>query len=303
MADPSTDDLYRILGVPRTATKEQIQAAYKKKARALHPDVNKSPDAEDRFKEVAAAYAILKDDDQRRRYDHHGFRKKPSPNAARPPPRPPPGFTPKDFGFGDVRFEDIRVDTDDLRNPFDYFMRRERQRKRKKRKREVQLKISLEHAYQGATLNMVLDLPTDLGTTETHRIRLKIPVGAKAGDRMKLKNPECIVILAFDDDDRYAIDGRDVTTHLKISPWEAALGSKVACTTPAGPVHLKIPEGASSGQKLRLRGKGIPMKVGRPGEPGDLYVILEMVGPKRLTEEERKLFERLSEVSRFNPRE
>jgi len=305
------EDLYGLLGVSSTSTQDEIQAAYKKKARQLHPDVNKSPDAEDKFKQVAAAYAILKDPDKRRRYDTFGFAKGPTGGGttSRGAGRTSgahrytgqAGFRPGDFGFGDVRFEDINIDSDDLKNPFDFFMRRE-ERRRQKKEREVRLAISLAHAYKGTTLNMVLDLPTPLGRTETKRIRLKIPKGAKEGDRLKLKDPECVVVLAFEEDPRWLVEGRDVHTTLDITPWEAALGGKVTFETPGGPVTLKVPGGASSGQKLRLRGKGLPLKPGKEGTPGDLYATLRVVVPSQISDEEKKLYERLRELSDFDPR-
>ena len=299
MADARTQDPYRILGVPRNATRQEVHAAYKKKARELHPDVNPSPDAEERFREVAAAYAILKDDEQRRRYDRFSF------GAHGTPPRQRARrqrYSPRDLGFDGVRFEDVNVDVDDLKNPFDFFMRRERRRANRPKQREVQLKIALAHAYNGTTLNMVLDLPTELGSVETRRIRLKIPKGAKEGDRLQLKDPECTVVLTFEPDPDFEIEGRDITTRVLVSPWEAALGREITIRTPGGPLKLKVPAGASSGQRLRIRGKGLPRKAGRDGAPGDLYVSLEITVPKSLTPEEQALFEQLADVSAFDPR-
>ncbi len=309
MADTDGQDLYKLLGVARSATKQELQAAYKKKARKLHPDVNKSPDAEDRFKEVAAAYAILKDAEQRKHYDTYGIHRKPSSRNRGPSPqaRPPsgrasqPGFRPSDFGFGDIRFEDINIDSSHLKNPFDFFMRREERRRRTK-EREVNLKISLKHSYLGTTLNMLLDLPTELGLTETKRIAIKIPKGAKDGDRLKLKDPDCTVVLSFDPHPQWLVEGRDVHTTLDISPWEGALGGKVTFITPGGPLTLKVPPGSSTGQKLRLRGKGLPLKPGRPGDPGDLYATLRIMSPRNLSGEQQRLFERLAEISSFDPR-
>ena len=163
MGEDAQEDLYAILGVSRTATASEIQAAYKKRARELHPDVNKSPDAEDKFKSLAAAYAILKDPEQRKRYDRYGFNLRPT-GASSPPKnrgaRSGRKYRPQDFGFQDVKFEDINLDLDDLSNPFDFFLRREQRRRRSSPKsREVQLAITLENAYRGTTLNMLLDLP------------------------------------------------------------------------------------------------------------------------------------------------
>ena len=307
MAALDEENLYKILGVRSSATQSEIQAAYKKKARELHPDVNKAPDAEDQFKQLAAAYAILKDEKQRARYDKYGISGSSS-SARREPPRPPPRrpsgprkkYTARDFGFNDINYEDIKVENDDLKNPFDFFLRREQ--KRRKREREVQLTISLENAYRGTTLNMVLDLPQDDGRTDTRKIKLKIPPGAKDGDRLKLKDPEVTVVLRLEPHPRFDVDGRDVSSTVDITPWEAALGGTVDVTTPGGSVKLRVPEGTSSGQKLRLRGQGLPLKPGRDGSAGDFYVTVKIVVPKNMSTKERELFEELAKVSAFDPR-
>ena len=308
MGEDSQEDVYAILGVPRTATQAEIQAAYKKKARALHPDVNKSPDAEDKFKSLAAAYAILKDPEQRKRYDRYGFNLRPTSGAAgaKNGPRTRTSgrkYRPQDFGFQDIKFEDINIDLDDLSNPFDFFLRREqRRRKTPAKEREVQLTITLENAYRGTTLNMLLDLPNDLGQVDTRRIKLRIPSGAKEGDRLKLKDPEVTVVLKIEPHPKFELDGRDIRTQLSLSPWEAALGASVEAETPGGSVRLKIPPGTGSGQKLRLKGQGLPQKPGRDGPSGDLYVTTRIVVPKELSDRERELFEALRDESGFNPR-
>lgn len=307
MGEDAQEDLYAILGVPKTATQPEIQSAYKKKARELHPDVNKSPDAEDKFKSLAAAYAILKDPEQRKRYDRYGFNLRPSSTTGRSESKTRGSagrkYRPQDFGFQDVQFEDINIDLDDLSNPFDFFLRREqRRRKGPSKVREVQLAITLENAYRGTTLNMLLDLPNELGQVETRRIKLKIPSGAKEGDRLKLKDPEVTVVLKIEPHPRFELDGRDIRSTLEITPWEAALGATVEAATPGSSVRLKIPPGTGSGQKLRLKGQGLPQKPGRDGPPGDLYVTTKIVVPKSLTDKERELFEALRDASAFDPR-
>ena len=307
MGEDAQEDLYLILGVPRKATQSEIQSAYKKKARELHPDVNKSPDAEDRFKSLAAAYAILRDPEQRSRYDKFGFNLRPSSPNAGPTTSTRRGtgrkYRPQDFGFQDVKFEDINIDLDDLSNPFDFFMRREqRRRKNQKKEREVQLTISLEQAFRGTTLNMLLDLPNDLGQVDTRRIKLKIPSGAKEGDRLRLKDPDITVVLKIEPHPRYSLEGRDIRGTLEVSPWEAALGASIEATTLGGSVRLRIPAGTGSGQTLRLKGQGLPQKPGRDGPPGDLYMITKIVVPKTLSDRERELFEALQNESQFDPR-
>lgn len=319
------DDPYAILGVKSTATQAEIQAAYKRKARELHPDVNRAPDAQDRFRELVDAYETLRDEERRARYDafgHAGARGGPDgygrPGSARAstqrrrrrPPPPGAGRSP----FADLGFEDIRVGDDDLRSPFEDILRRERTKRRtassagavagepRRREREVNLGIPLESAYTGTTLDMSVDIPDDRGIKRTHTVRLKIPEGAKNGDRLKLKDPEITVVLRIETPEDVEVDGRDVRISVELTPWEAALGGEIEVPSPKGPLRLRVPPGTSTGQKLRLRGQGIPLKPGREGDPGDLYVKVKIVVPPVLTEEEREAFERLRAISTFQPR-
>src|SRR5439155_26484650 len=130
------------------------------------------------------------------------------------------------------------------------------------REREVQLGITLEQAFNGTTMSVTLEAPAvDGATRETQRFKIKIPPGAKEGDRMKLKEPNVIVVLKIDAHARYELDGRNVNTTLDIAPWEAVLGVDVEMASPGGQtMKVKIPPGTSSGQRLRLRGLGLPVK-------------------------------------------
>lgn len=304
-----SSDPYALLGVKRSATQAEIQAAYKRKARELHPDVNTASDAEDRFREVVNAYELLRDEEKRAQYDTFGTSEPPPRTTQRRRRRPPPPGTGRN-PFADLGFDDIRVGHDDLKG-FEEILRRERGRRRSdassaprraKKEREVHLGIPLEHAYTGTTLDMSVDIPDDDGTKTKHTLRLKIPQGAKNGDRLKLKDPEVTVVLRLEPPEDVEVDGRDVRTSIELTPWEAALGANIDVPSPKGPLRLRVPAGTSSGQKLRLRGQGIPQKPGRDGEPGDLYVRVKIVVPTVLTDEEREAFEHLQSVSTFDPR-
>ncbi|MCK6545247.1 DnaJ domain-containing protein [Myxococcota bacterium] len=318
MATESPENLYAVLGVGKTATKEEIQSAFKKRARELHPDVNKAPDAEERFKQLVGAYEILRDEEKRKRYDLFGGlngnaqRPRPKYDTYQPPggPGPRPSSTAGAPGAGGPGGAKTKDDFDDLfgfgfgedgstSNPFDYFLRKSQKKKPKKPEREVKLTIPLEQAFNGTTLSITLEEP---GTKETQRFKIKIPQGAKEGDRLKLKDPPIIVVLHIEPHPRFELDGRDITTTLELSPWEAVLGADVDAETPGGSVKLKVPPGTSTGAKLRLRGQGLPVKPGKEGEPGDLYVKVKVVVPRELSDKERDLWRQLSELSQFNPR-
>lgn len=291
MAANTNESLYAVLGVTKTATQEEIQAAFKRKAKELHPDVNKAPNAEELFKRLVGAYEVLKDEEKRRRYDALG-------TAQRKPPRPPrSGGRDAPPGFGDGA--PGGPDLDDFgASAFDYILRR--QQKKPKKKREVQLQIPLEQAYNGTTLSITLEAP---GSKEQQRFRIRIPQGAKEGDRLEMKEPNIIVVLHIEPHPRFELDGRDITTTVDIAPWEAVLGADVMVPTPGAAVKLKIPPGTGAGQKLRLRGQGLPVKPGKDGEPGDLYVKVRVVVPRNPTDRAKELWAELRDASAFNPRD
>ncbi len=282
----SGQNLYTVLGVPSTATQADINAAYKRKARELHPDVNSAHDAEERFKELVAAYETLGDEEKRARYDAFGRLRDKKQNHRTRGRRGPMG--------GATGFENFHFTQEDLHTPFDFFLRKERARQRRPRERELALSIPLEQAFTGTTASVVLP--------SGQKYRIRVPPGAKTGDQLKLREAHASVTLTIEPHPIFSVDGRDIRRSLKVAAWEAALGTAVEVETPVGSVRLKIPPGTSSGQVLRLSGQGLPQKPGRPGDAGNLYVEIKIILPKQSTEKERMLWEGLKQASDFDPR-
>ncbi len=316
-------DYYASLGVARDASQDEIQRAYRKLARQYHPDVNKSPGAEDRFRQIGEAYEVLKDPDRRRRYDQLGADYKAGQDF-----RPPPGWQPTggqrrqaDFDFGDLGGDGAGGFSDFFeslfgsgRSPFSAGRPSAKPRTRRGQTQEASLTISLTDAYHGATRRISLDTievgPDGDQVHATRTYDVKIPPGTTDGSTIRLKGQggrgsdngaagDLLLHISIALDPRFRLDGHDLITTLPIVPWEAALGAKVPVATLDGEVLVSIPPGSQSGQRLRLRGKGLPQ---RRGEHGDLYAELKIVVPKEVTPEARALYEQLAKQSNFDPR-
>ena len=293
-------DYYEVLGVPRTASADEIRRAYRKLAREYHPDLNKESGAEDRFKEVSEAYDVLRDSDSRTRYDRVGPNWRAA-GADRGSGRDGAGR--QDFGdvrveFGEGDFGDIFESLFGARNSrrgFDGFQNRGVDE-------EAELELSLEEAASGASRRI------SLGPDRAYDV--KIPAGVRDGQRIRLAGEgsrgvgdgpsgDLFLRVRLRPHPRFRLEERDLLVDLPVTPWEAALGASVEVPTLTGTRHVKLPAGSSSGRRLRLRGAGMP----RPhGEKGDLYAIVKVMVPKKPTAQERELFERLAEVSSFDPR-
>ncbi|HWN59848.1 MAG TPA: DnaJ C-terminal domain-containing protein [Streptosporangiaceae bacterium] len=317
------DDFYQILGVPRDASQEDIQRAYRKLARTYHPDVNHDPGSEDRFKEVSEAYDVLSDPQTRRRYDAFGrdFRQVPEDvdpetwrraragarrgagagAGARAGQTGPGGFTFTEGDLGDI-------DLDDLLGGI--FGGRFSGARRgwgpiPGADQEAEIELTVEEAYRGGHRSITLssdgirrsfDVTIPAGVTDGQRIRLA-GQGGRGSDGAP--NGDLYLIVRIAPHPRYRLDGRDLSVELRLAPWEAALGTSVAVDTPGGEVKVKVPGGTSSGRRIRLAGRGLPNS---KGKPGDLYAEARIMVPARLSRAERRLFEQLAAESDFDPR-
>lgn len=287
--------LYQALGVPKDASADDIKRAYRKMARKYHPDVNTDLEADAKFKAASAAYDVLRDPEKRAAYDRYG--------ADWDQPRPEADQrrdTGRQGGFG---FDESDLEGDMFR---DFFGQRFGGGGRMKRDQHAVVEIALEDAFTGAKKTLTLQSPTIDATghvtMQTRRVDLSIPKGVLPGQQLRLRGQgdaggDLLIEVAFQPHPVYNIEGRDLYVTLPVTPWEAALGGKVKMPTPTGPVDLNIPANARQGQKLRLRGRGMPA-----ARNGDLYAILQIVNPPKLSAEARDLYQQLARTQSFNPR-
>jgi curved DNA-binding protein len=340
-------DYYDVLGVARNAPQEEIQRAYRQLARQYHPDVNKDPGAEERFKEVAEAYDVLSDPETRRRYDAfgHDFRQVPEgvdpdtwararagggaragagagagagargarggrrragfgggPGFGGGAPGGPDDATWEFSGFGGA--DDI--DLEDLFGGI--FGGRAGGRRgfgpMPGADQEAELVLTVEEAYRGGRHSITLE-----GPEGPRNYDVDIPPGVLDGQRIRLAGQggrgtggapgDLYLVVRIAPDSRYRLEGRDIHVELRVSPWEAVLGTTVALDTPGGEAKVRVPPGSSSGRRLRLKGRGMP---NARGPAGNLYAEVRIMVPSRPTPEEVRLFEELAAVSTFDPR-
>ena len=303
-------DYYETLGVARDASADDIKHAYRRLARKFHPDLNKEPEAEARFKEVGEAYEVLKDPEKRAAYDNVGKRWQAGDE------QPPPGWdSGYEFRGGGAEFGGFGDHSDFFEA---LFGRRGAQAHRhappRAQDHHAKVLIDLADAYRGASRSIRLQMPAvdaqgHVSLSE-RQLDVAIPVGVREGQHLRLAGQgatgfgggppgDLYLEVAFRPDPRWRADGRDVYLDLPVAPWEAALGADVDAPLPDGSVvRLTVPPGSAPGRKLRLKGKGIPGKT-----PGDLYAVLQIALPPAADDAQRQAWRELARVhGGFDPR-
>jgi curved DNA-binding protein len=325
-------DYYKVLGVERGAGADQIKTAYRRLARKYHPDVSKEANAEEHFKEVQEAYEVLRDPEKRAAYDQLGSNWK-SGEQFRPPPDWGSGFefsggpggdgarrgrpftgggAEGDGGFAREDFSEFFSSLFGGGSPFAQAGARGGRAARGGRDHHARLDVSLEEAFGGTSRTFELKHPEvkSDGTVElrSRTVRVTIPAGVTEGQLIRLAGQgepapaggeagDLYLEVHVEPHGLFQLDGRDVTLTYSVAPWEAALGAAVTVPTLGGSVEMHIPAGSQSGQKLRLRGRGLP---GQP--PGDEYVQLKVVLPPASSPEAKSLYEEMRRKLNFDPR-
>lgn len=315
-------DYYEVLGVGRDATQAEVKKAFRKLARKYHPDVaDDKTSAEEKFKEINEAYEVLSDPEKRKKYDALGAHW----NGQAPPPpagggystagggKEPEGY---EFEFGGTGFSDF----------FERYFSGGGARRAagygggfasaagNTRGQDIEgdLMVTLEEAFSGSMRTISLrKADPRTGQVVTNEVQVRIPAGIGEGQRLRVpghggggtgggEDGDLFLRVRLAAHPDYRVNGHDLYCDLELAPWEAVLGTKISLRVPGGKsVQLKIPEGTTNGDQLRLRGYGLP----KPVAPGDLYIEVSISAPPAAVGEERLLWEKLRDVSKFKPRE
>jgi curved DNA-binding protein len=311
-------DYYKALNVAKDASQEEIKRAYRKLARKYHPDVNKDPKAELKFKEINEANEVLGDAEKRKAYDSFGSNWQAG-QEFRPPPewntrQQRGGFSSQqassehfsDFfeslfggGRGDFTTED-----------FSQFGRGQHDRGNDL---HAKVAITLEDSYHGAKRTITLNRSVGDGdgglTIQPQSLHVTIPKGVIEGQQIRLEGQgdvgygrgargNLFLEIVFEKHPHFTINKRDIYLVLPVTPWEAALGSTIAVPTLGGHVDLKLPANSQTGRKLRLKGRGLSSKT----QVGHQYVTLAVHTPPAETPEQKDLYEKMAKLMPYNPR-
>lgn len=307
-------DYYKVMGLAKTASQDEIKRAYRKLARKYHPDVSKETNAEARFKDLGEAYEVLKDPEKRAAYDQLGSNWQAGQDF-----RPPPGWH-SNSGSGGFRPDSRGGGTSqaDFSDFFEELFGRAQQGRQPRgpgthqefhmqgEDRHARILIDIEDSFQGVTRQISLQVPelTPEGYVQNRErtLSVRIPKGIREGQQIRLAGQggagmgsgaagDLYLEVGFKPHPRYRAEGRDIYLDVPVMPWEAALGGTLSVATPSGRVKLRVPAGSQSGKTLRLKGGGLPGKTA-----GDLYAILQLTNPPTDTSKARAAFEQLRDA-------
>lgn len=305
-------DYYKLLGVERTATQDEIKRAYRKLARKYHPDINHELGAEDKFKEIGEAHDVLGDPEKRAAYDRLGMDWKAGQEFQAPPnwdagfefTGASPGADREYSDFFETLFAGLHRNHQTPQGRAEFHARGE--------DHHARIVIDLCDAFAGATRPITLRLPEvdDSGhlILRERTLNVTIPKGVTDGQHIRLKGQgsagvgrmpagDLYLEIHFKPDALYRVSGKDVFVDLPAAPWEVALGASIKVPTPAGAVMLKIPPGSFQGQELRIKGRGIPAT-----KPGDFYAVVKIVLPPADTDAAKKNYQDMANAFTFDPR-
>ena len=311
-------DYYKILGVSVDADLKSIKTAYRKLARKFHPDVSEDKDAEEKFKEIAEAYAVLKDKDKRaefdeiRQYGQHGQKFKPPPGWQSRASGQSTDFSDSDMSdFFSSLFGHTQGQSSSRAGAHSFGQHAMQQRGSDV---EIEMPIFLEDTLNGETKSLNYEMPHHDAygrTTETIKknLQVKIPKGVQDGERIRLRGQgapgigegpsgDLFLHIRLVPHPLYDVEGHNLIITVPISPWEAALGKAITIPTISGKIKLIIPKNSQTGQRLRIKGRGLPNK----GKQGDLYALLKVVMPTDENVERNELWKTMSQSADFNPR-
>lgn len=301
-------DYYRVLGIAKEADDKTIKTAYRKLAREYHPDVSKHPQAEEKFKEVAEAYEVLHDANKRAEYD--------ALCQAREQRQHYQGGAGEGFGGSaqpDVDFADFFSSIFGDGSAGGFRSGAGESRARKGGDAEIELPVFLEETLSDTTkpVSFELQYRDERGQPQVMQksLKVKIPAGVSDGERIRLKGQGSPGIGSAPAGDIYLhirlvphpmfdVEGHNLIITVPLAPWEAALGAKVTVPTLTGKIQLSIKPNSQSGQRLRIKGKGL---VGKHGT-GDLFAVLKVVMPEQNNEEMNGLWSELAAQASFDPR-
>ncbi|MFA5258182.1 MAG: J domain-containing protein [Opitutales bacterium] len=329
-------DYYAVLGVARTATKDEIHKAFRKLARQYHPDVAKDKVNADRmFKEINEAHEVLNDKEKRRQYDEIQSDWKARQGQPRPQAQNWPGAgagAGKSYRFDGTGFSDFFEEFFGSGGVYSGFGKRgadpftyATQGDGKKTKSapgakgfavrgadvEGDIAVSLEEVFNGSVREVTMRRTNRGGVEERDTFKVRIPPGVHEGQRLRVSakgDPgmgsggpgDLFLNIRYALHPQFRVQDDDLVYDLELAPWEAVLGTVLRVPTPDGGVSVRVPEGAQAGMQLRVRGRGLPHS---DGQRGDLLLPILIDVPDKVSDRERQLWQDLASASSFNPRQ